>query len=277
MNTAEFLMIASSVVPDRVAMACEGKTRTFAEMQDRVNRLANALQAMGVGQGDKVAVMALNSMEYVEVYYAGAKLGGCLRAAQLPGEAGRARLHVQQLGDGGAVRREPLPRPARRDPTATSKTVEHVICDRRRRRTACASYETLLAAARAGGDLHRRRRQRPDDRHLHDRHDGAAEGRRADLPRHVRLRDEHRGARRPERRERRRAARLGALLPRRRRDHDALVRLGRPQDGHPAAVRPRAPGSRPSRSTASPTASSCRRCSSASWSTPTSTSPTSAR
>ena len=75
MNTAEFLMIASSVVPDRVAMASDGKTRTFVEMQDRVNRLANALQAMGVGKGDKVSVMALNSMEYVEVYYAGAKLG----------------------------------------------------------------------------------------------------------------------------------------------------------------------------------------------------------
>lgn len=75
MNTAEFLMIASSVVPDRVAMACSGHTRTYAEMQDRVNRLANALQAMGVGKGDKVSVMALNSMEYVEIYYAGAKLG----------------------------------------------------------------------------------------------------------------------------------------------------------------------------------------------------------
>jgi acyl-CoA synthetase (AMP-forming)/AMP-acid ligase II len=75
MNTAEFLMIASSVVPDRTAMVCEGRSRTFAEMQERVNRLANALQAMGVGKGDKVSVMALNSMEYVETYYAGAKLG----------------------------------------------------------------------------------------------------------------------------------------------------------------------------------------------------------
>jgi len=75
MNTAEFLMIASSVVPDRTAMICGGTSRTFAEMQERVNRLANALQAMGVGKGDKVSVMALNSMEYVEVYYAGAKLG----------------------------------------------------------------------------------------------------------------------------------------------------------------------------------------------------------
>jgi Acyl-CoA synthetases (AMP-forming)/AMP-acid ligases II len=76
MNTAEFLMIASSIVPERTAMVCESKNRTFAQMQERVNRLANALQGMGVGQGDKIAVMALNSMEYVEIYYATAKLGG---------------------------------------------------------------------------------------------------------------------------------------------------------------------------------------------------------
>jgi long-chain acyl-CoA synthetase len=76
MNTAEFLMIASSVVPDRTAMACEGETRDFMSLQERVNRLANALQAMGVGHSDKVAVMALNGIPYVESYYATAKLGG---------------------------------------------------------------------------------------------------------------------------------------------------------------------------------------------------------
>jgi len=75
MNTAEFLMIASSVVPERSAMVCGERSRAYAEMQERVNRLANALQAMGIGKGDKVSVMALNSMEYVEIYYAGAKLG----------------------------------------------------------------------------------------------------------------------------------------------------------------------------------------------------------
>ena len=75
MNTAEFLMIASSVVPERIAMTCEGATRSFADMQERVNRLANAMQAMGVGKGDMVSVMALNSMQYVEIYYASAKLG----------------------------------------------------------------------------------------------------------------------------------------------------------------------------------------------------------
>src|SRR3990172_10185823 len=76
MNTAEFLMIASSVVPDRVALVCEGTTRTYAELQERVNRLGNALQSMGVGRGDKVAFMGLNGTPCIEIYYAASKLGG---------------------------------------------------------------------------------------------------------------------------------------------------------------------------------------------------------
>src|SRR3972149_6895282 len=75
MNTSEFLMIAASVVPDRAALPGGGESRTFAELQERVNRLATALQALGIGKGDTVAVMALNSIPYVETYYACAKLG----------------------------------------------------------------------------------------------------------------------------------------------------------------------------------------------------------
>src|SRR3989304_10616870 len=75
MNTSEFLPIASSVVPDRVAAVCEAASLTFAQLQERVNRLANALQSLGVGKGDKVAAMALNCIPYVETYYACAKLG----------------------------------------------------------------------------------------------------------------------------------------------------------------------------------------------------------
>src|SRR4030065_2513 len=85
MNTSEFLMIAASVVPDRVALACEGESRTFAELQERVNRLANALQALGIGKGDKVAGMAPHSISY------DARRGGMppyeeLLAAQEPDE-----------------------------------------------------------------------------------------------------------------------------------------------------------------------------------------------
>ncbi len=75
MNTAEFLTISSAVVPDREALVC-GETRvTYQELARRVNRLANALQGLGVGRGTAVAVMAVNSPQYVEAYYACAKLG----------------------------------------------------------------------------------------------------------------------------------------------------------------------------------------------------------
>jgi len=79
MNPAEFLTISSAVVPDREALvAGDGSKRIlYAEMASRVNRLANALQAMGVTAGDKVALMAVNSPEAVETYYACAKIGAC--------------------------------------------------------------------------------------------------------------------------------------------------------------------------------------------------------
>jgi acyl-CoA synthetase (AMP-forming)/AMP-acid ligase II len=79
MNPAEFLTISSAVVPDRDALVSgDGETRvSYAQMASDVNRLTNALQSMGVGIGDRVAVMATNSPEYVEIYYACAKLGAC--------------------------------------------------------------------------------------------------------------------------------------------------------------------------------------------------------
>ncbi|HLF71806.1 MAG TPA: AMP-binding protein [Dehalococcoidia bacterium] len=79
MNPAEFLLISSAVLPDREALVSgDGKRRiTYDSMAERVRRLANALQTKGVEIGGRVAVMAVNSPEYVEVYYACAKLGAC--------------------------------------------------------------------------------------------------------------------------------------------------------------------------------------------------------
>jgi acyl-CoA synthetase (AMP-forming)/AMP-acid ligase II len=74
-NTYEFLQISAMTVPDREALVCNGTRLTYAETHQRVIRLANALREMGVGPRTTVAVMSTNSAEYVEVYYATAKLG----------------------------------------------------------------------------------------------------------------------------------------------------------------------------------------------------------
>jgi len=75
MNTAEFLTISASIVPEREALVCGDARLTYLQVQERVNRLANALTDLGIERGHKVAIMALNSHQYIETYYACAKLG----------------------------------------------------------------------------------------------------------------------------------------------------------------------------------------------------------
>lgn len=75
MNTTEFLMITNAIVPDRTAIVFEDKRYTFGDLNERSNRLANALAGLGIGKGDRIAILQVNCNEYVEAYYASAKLG----------------------------------------------------------------------------------------------------------------------------------------------------------------------------------------------------------
>ena len=74
MNTSEFLNIASLIVPERVALVFEGRRFTYEEVAERVNKLANALAGIGVGKGDRVAMIQVNCNAHVEAYFASAKL-----------------------------------------------------------------------------------------------------------------------------------------------------------------------------------------------------------
>ena len=74
MNIAEFLTIAYSTVPDRTALVFEDVRLTYGELYNRVNRLANALSDLGVGKGDRVAVMQVNCNQAVETCFAATRL-----------------------------------------------------------------------------------------------------------------------------------------------------------------------------------------------------------
>ena len=78
MNTTELLNITSLIVPDRHAIVFDDMRLTFGEIAGRVNRLANGLAELGVGAGDRVAVMQVNCNEHVESYFASAKLDAIL-------------------------------------------------------------------------------------------------------------------------------------------------------------------------------------------------------
>ena len=52
-----------------------GAYRTFAEVNDRVNHVASSLAARGVAKGTRIAVVSVDSFEYVELLLACLKLG----------------------------------------------------------------------------------------------------------------------------------------------------------------------------------------------------------
>jgi acyl-CoA synthetase (AMP-forming)/AMP-acid ligase II len=54
------------------------RRRSWAEFQDRVARFAGALRSLGVGAGDRVAILALNSDRYLEYFAAVPWAGGVL-------------------------------------------------------------------------------------------------------------------------------------------------------------------------------------------------------
>lgn len=64
--------------PERTAIEDEHRSFTYAALNRRVNRLANALSARGVRHGDRIAILAENRIEYVELEMAAAVLGAIL-------------------------------------------------------------------------------------------------------------------------------------------------------------------------------------------------------
>jgi acyl-CoA synthetase (AMP-forming)/AMP-acid ligase II len=68
------------LTPARPALIFEDRVITYAEQLDRSNRLASALWQVGTRPRDRVAILAMNCPEYVEVYGA-AELAGFMIAA----------------------------------------------------------------------------------------------------------------------------------------------------------------------------------------------------
>jgi long-chain acyl-CoA synthetase len=61
---------AVAVAADRTAVVCGTTELTYAQTADRCARLAGGLRALGLGKGDRVAVVAANCHRYLELYQA---------------------------------------------------------------------------------------------------------------------------------------------------------------------------------------------------------------
>jgi len=60
---------------NRTALVFERKRLTYGQIEERVNRLANALMGVGLRKGGRVTILSENTYKYVEVYIAASKAG----------------------------------------------------------------------------------------------------------------------------------------------------------------------------------------------------------
>ena len=76
MRIVDLLERDATLYPQRTAVAVDGgPSVAFAELRDRVRRLATGFEAAGVGRGDRVALMADNGLVFFDIYLAAAYLG----------------------------------------------------------------------------------------------------------------------------------------------------------------------------------------------------------
>ncbi len=95
----DFLHLSADARPDAPAVVHESERRSYGDIESASNRIARLLVRRGVRPGDRVGLLAQNSVLYVEAYYAILKAGGIVVSLNT---AGDARTLQELLRDCGA-------------------------------------------------------------------------------------------------------------------------------------------------------------------------------
>ena len=79
MNVGEWVFKRAVTYPEGPFLK-EEEERSFTnrEFNGRVNRMAHALAAWGVGRGERIAALMTNSSEFLEIFFACAKTGAIM-------------------------------------------------------------------------------------------------------------------------------------------------------------------------------------------------------
>ena len=75
LNLGEIVAAHARLRPQKIGARDSRRALSFAQWNSRASRLANALLGLGLRKGDRVAVLAYNRVEWMEIYVALAKAG----------------------------------------------------------------------------------------------------------------------------------------------------------------------------------------------------------
>jgi long-chain acyl-CoA synthetase len=77
-NIVDLIDYHGRIRPKSEALVIEGERYSWGEFSARVNQVANGLLAMGVGKGDKVAILARGSVDYYDSFFGVLAAGACI-------------------------------------------------------------------------------------------------------------------------------------------------------------------------------------------------------
>jgi acyl-CoA synthetase (AMP-forming)/AMP-acid ligase II len=75
LNVADVVATHARLIPDKLAARDSRRSLTFREWDERADRLAKGLCSLGLSKGDRVALLAYNCVEWMEMYVALARAG----------------------------------------------------------------------------------------------------------------------------------------------------------------------------------------------------------
>ena len=78
MNVADIIRLNARTRAESEALVVGDLHVTYGRYQEDIERTAAALAGVGIGKGDRVAVLGRNSYEYTQLYWALARLGAIL-------------------------------------------------------------------------------------------------------------------------------------------------------------------------------------------------------
>ena len=165
----------AAIRPDAMAQVDiqNGRSYTYAEMDERSARLGRWLQDRGVGRGDRVAILAYNGPEFFELEFAAGKTG----AVMVPLNWRLAQPELEYiLGDcAPKVLIHDVEFTAMCD--ALRHSLQHPARPRHRRGERGQSLRRRAGLGAAGAGNRGADPRRPGDDHVHLRHHRAAQGR----------------------------------------------------------------------------------------------------
>ena len=155
MQLTSIIRRAAQVNPKGIATIYQDRQQTWSELVGRVAKLAGALQALGMGTGDRVALLSLNSDRYIEYFYGVVWGGGVMMPMNVRWSPAECAYAINDAGAEILIVDDTFSAAAPAIQAAAKGIKTLVFCGDGDTPDGMVNYEDILAAATPAQDCDR--------------------------------------------------------------------------------------------------------------------------